>query len=844
MGAALLASPMFAPSAGSQEYDQPESAVYDTPRDRYLVSNYGDGTIIQIDSAGALSYFASDLIKCAGLHIVGDTLYVARAQYGLRTYSLSTDEPVSDLVIPGMHFLNDVTSDGSEFLYLTDWFPGGCKIYRLSIADHTASAFLDGGFSYTNGILFDGRHGRLLTVGYIGNDYTCDYIISIDLQDSTVTETFDPGVRGFDGLALDNDGSVYFSAWTPNAVYRYLGGDLNGTAELVESGLIDPADIYFDLHNNVLVVPNFSVDTVDFLPMQFSSTATGGIVSDGGCTQGISWVDYDNDGYPDVFATNLLCPDGQNNWLYHNEGDRTFTRILLGSIVNDDGMSRTSTWGDFDNDGDADAFVTNWPEQVNFLYENKGGGTFSRVTTGEMVTEVLGSPAAAWADYNNDGLLDMFVANYGANSLFTNEGGSFTKVSGGDIATDVFDSYGVAWADYDNDGDQDLFVANPGENGSDRDNRLYENGGDGSFTRVGDGLVVTDGGESFGGSWGDYDNDGDLDLFVTNISYETDGNNFLYQNEGDGTFQPVTEGPIVTDEGYSFGSGWGDYDNDGYLDLFVANCPYNNESRDFLYHNKGDGTFTKVAGGSIVNEPGASYGCAWGDYDGDGDLDLMVARMGDDDEDNALYHNNGNLGNWLAVTCIGTTSNASAIGARVRLKAHIDGEPIWQLREISSQTGYCGQNSTPAHFGLGDAEVVDSLRIRWPSGLVDLYIDLSPNQFLTVTEGEALEAHGGSLAEGAPELLVLHPSYPNPADHCVRIGFELSAVAEVNVAVFNMKGHLVRTLLRGSALEPGPHTVWWDGRTDHGDALRPGRYLCRIRTADSGVGTQPLLLSK
>jgi hypothetical protein len=477
---------------------------------------------------------------------------------------------------------------------------------------------------------------------------------------------------------------------------------------------------------------------------QFTRITEGEIVNDGGSSQGVSWIDYDNDGYLDMFVSNLIWPSGQDNWLYHNAGDGTFEKMTGSFPGNDSGLSRTSTWGDFDNDGDPDCFVSNWPDERNFLYINEGDGSFSKVTSGEIVNEVRGSPAAGWGDYDNDGDLDLFVANYGPNSLFRNDGQDFTKITSGDIATDVSDSYSAAWADYDNDGDLDLFVTS---NYVNLNNYLYTNNGDGTFDKVTGQNIVSDGGESFGGSWGDYDNDGDLDLFVPNISYSTNGNNFLYNNNGDGIFTRITEGDIVTDGGYSFGSAWGDYDNDGDLDLFVANYPYHGQSGDFLYENNADGTFTKVTGESVVIDEGASYGAAWGDYDRDGDLDLFVAKFANGNENNALYRNNGNSNHWMNIKCIGTFSNASAIGAKVRTKATINGHTTWQLREISAQTGYCSQNSLNAHFGLSDATVIDSIKIEWPSGMIDILTNVDVNQFLTVREGQYGDVDGDGIAD-------------------------------------------------------------------------------------------------
>ncbi|MEE9463962.1 MAG: FG-GAP-like repeat-containing protein, partial [Candidatus Neomarinimicrobiota bacterium] len=322
--------------------------------------------------------------------------------------------------------------------------------------------------------------------------------------------------------------------------------------------------------------------------------------------------------------------------------------------------------------------------------------------------------------YDNDGDLDLFVTNQQSNFLYTNNGdGLFARVTTGAVTTDWSESYGSSWCDYDNDGDLDLFVANRGES-----NCLYANNGDGTFLKVTDGPVVTDGGYSRGGSWGDYDNDGDLDLFVTNQQ-----TNFLYTNHGDGLFARVTTGLIVTDTSDSYGSSWGDYDNDGDLDLFVSNIDGNN----CLYANNGDGSFNKVTTATVVNDEKASTGCSWGDYDGDGDLDLFVANA---DQDNLLYINRGSSNSWVNIQLVGTVSNRSAIGAKVWIKATVDAEtPIWQLQEIASQTGYASQNSLNAEFGLGIATVIDSIRIEWPSGLMQVLTDVAVNQFLIIEEG-------------------------------------------------------------------------------------------------------------
>src|SRR5437762_12284989 len=202
-----------------------------------------------------------------------------------------------------------------------------------------------------------------------------------------------------------------------------------------------------------------------------------------------------------------------------------------------------------------------------------------------------------------------------------------TAITNGPVVTDQGDSTGCAWGDYDHDGYLDLFVSNFGT----PFNYLYHNNGDGSFTRVTTGEIATDDTNSEGASWADFDNDGDLDLFV---SVGLSGNDLLYRNNGDGSFTKITSGPIVQSGGNSRGCAWGDYDNDGYVDLFVSN---ERGQKNFLFHNNGDGTFTKVDSGKIVTDSGYSTGCAWGDYDNDGYLDLFVPN---NNLNNFLYHNN------------------------------------------------------------------------------------------------------------------------------------------------------------------------------------------------------------
>jgi hypothetical protein len=553
----------------------------------------------------------------------------------------------------------------------------------------------------------------------------------------------------------------------------------------------------------------------------FTKITKGPIVTHNQQSTGAAWVDYDLDGDLDLLVTNL---EEQVNRLYQNQGDGTFIRVTDMGIVVDGGNSYAATWADYDNDGDPDAFVANGGAQDNFLYDNNGDGTFTTISAGILVNDDGNSLGCAWADYDRDGDVDLFVANHGGNNgLYRNDGGgAFTKDTTSAVVTDGEDSVMGAWADYDGDNDLDLFV--PNGFFAQGHNSLYENNGDGTFTKVTAGPVVTDSLTSVGGSWGDYDNDGDLDLFVTNAGASE--NNSLYRNEGSGSFVAITTGDIVNDGGLSVGSGWGDYDNDGDLDLFVANAI--NQSN-FLYENNHDGTFTKVTSGDVVTEPGHSFGCAWGDYDNNGFLDLVVTNGGvHSRQTNLRYRNNGNANNWIHIECLGFLSNRSAIGTKVRVKT-----TEWQMREVTSQTGCFSQNSLIVEFGLGSASV-DSLVIEWPSGCVQTFEDFPQiNQLVQVAEPllHCLPVGIDERVDLPPGGVRLAQNYPNPFRPATRIPYSLSRSTRVTLGIYTVQGREVVRLLDGRQ-PSGQHSVVWNGTDARGNAVSSGIYLYRLVAKD------------
>ncbi|NNC84113.1 MAG: CRTAC1 family protein, partial [Flavobacteriales bacterium] len=455
----------------------------------------------------------------------------------------------------------------------------------------------------------------------------------------------------------------------------------------------------------------------------FQKIEIGPLVETPSGSRSCNFLDVDNDGLEDILITNGTS-GGEDNMLYLNlDGDEF--QLLDGPVTNDNSPSDGSSCADYDNDGWIDIFTVNWYNVPNLLYQNDGTGAFIEIDTGLVSTSNTYSETASWGDADNDGLLDLYVTNSAGNrrnQLFRNTGtGYFEKLDDIVPTSDLDYSRNVTWTDYDMDGDMDIYVTN--ENGQVND--LYRNDGDFEFVKVlGNGLVL-DALTTMSSSWADVDNDGDQDVFLANY----DQDNQLFLNDGEGEFSSV-EGPWEGGGGCSFSSNFADYDNDGDLDLFVTNGFCQTDLNNFLYENLGNGDFQQVMSEPMAIDSGSSYGCAWGDYNNDGFQDLIVANWQDETQSNYLYKNLGNSNHWLEMRLEGVQSNRSAIGAKVYCYAVLGGENVTQLREVSAQTGYCGQNSLIVHFGLGDATTVESIRIEWPSGIIQQLEGLEADQIV------------------------------------------------------------------------------------------------------------------
>ena len=529
-------------------------------------------------------------------------------------------------------------------------------------------------------------------------------------------------------------------------------------------------------------------------------------------TVGIAWGDYDNDGHEDIYMSNGdPSPLAWEGFLFRNNGDGTFTQITdAGPLVTEVFASGGCSWGDYDNDGYLDLVVAEGQTVSGSakasVYRNDGDGTFSSANAGDLTATVGYSRIdPAWADANNDGLLDILLSNanfFGAgqaHSYFTNDGdGTFSSVSN-TMTEGTSARGGVAWIDVDGDGDMDAVTCSgaPGQQ-----TVLWINTGSDFKKQVLIGTGQGIGKYSQAASWGDYDNDGDFDLYITN--YGEDPNpeaNILFRNDGAiGDSIVMTRldetsgvGPLITDLDYSIASVWLDVDNDGDLDLFVGNDGgYAAGYRSRLYINN-NGVFTSETSGNLIENADFIRSAAAADIDDDGDLEIVVGRDGE----NRLFINNlDNGNNWAQFRLEGVEANKSAIGAIVKVRATIGGQSVWQMRDVSSHTGAGSQNSMRLHFGLGDATVIDELVIHWPgSGLVETLYNVSVNQIIPLVEGQASSLI--AMNEPVPAQYQLLQNYPNPFNPDTKIRFHLPVSGQVQLEIFNVLGNKVATLVDG-----------------------------------------------
>ena len=509
-----------------------------------------------------------------------------------------------------------------------------------------------------------------------------------------------------------------------------------------------------------------------------------------GC--GIAFYDYDNDGWLDIFVVNGSRLGGFSKGeeptchLYKNNRDGTFTDVTVEAGLVRSGWGQGCCIGDYDNDGWDDLFVTYYGQNV--LWHNNGNGTFTDVTgkAGLLQNRLRWNSGCAFVDYDRDGCLDLFIANYidldlatapvpesgpclyksvmvacgppglpgGKNILYHNTGkGTFVDVSETSGITQTNGTYGlgVLTADFDNDGFTDIYVANDSTAST-----LYHNQKNGTFVDVSveAGCAFSADGKpqaGMGVSAADYDGDGNIDILKTNFAGDTPS---LYRNRGNNSFEDTTytAGLGANTRFLGWGAGFIDFDNDSWPDILICNGHVYPEveqlkteagyaQRKVLYRNLGSGHFEDVSmyGGPGITETAPNRGCAFGDFDNDGDIDVVTNCTNATPQLLRCDSHTGN--NWVKIKCVGTKSNRSAIGARLRcvIKAP-NGKAHQQIDEVRSGGSYYSQNDLRIHFGVGKADKVDLLEIRWPNGQTETFKDLQVNRLFRIKEGKGVQA--------------------------------------------------------------------------------------------------------
>ncbi len=503
---------------------------------------------------------------------------------------------------------------------------------------------------------------------------------------------------------------------------------------------------------------------------------------------GLAFFDYDNDGWLDIYLTNgnrldAHWPAGKEpvSHLYKNNRDGTFTDVTDKSGLGRTGWQTGVCVGDYDNDGWDDLFCCFWGH--NILFHNNGNGTFSDVTHKSGLAQEKGrwGTGCTFLDYDRDSYLDLFVCNFvkldpdktpsagdmsfcqwkgvptmcgprglpgDTNMLYHNNGdGTFTDVSekAGILKPGPRYSISATSYDFDNDGWPDIYVAVDSE-----PSILFHNNHDGTFTDVAvmAGCAYNEDGHEQAGmglAVADYDCDGWLDIYKTNFSDDTPD---LYHNNRDGTFTDLSfaAGLAVNTQYVCWGTGFMDYDNDGWIDIFQVCGHVYPEIEEYhldaqfvvpriVYRNLGNGKFKDVSKelGPGVAERFSSRGCAFGDYDNDGSLDVLVLNM--NDYPSLLRNYGGNKNNWITLKLLGTQCNRTAIGARARV---VTGKHA-QIDEVHSGTSVMSQSDLRLHFGLGQSSQVDLIEVTWPTTQkVEKFTNIAANQFLTIKEGAGI----------------------------------------------------------------------------------------------------------
>jgi hypothetical protein len=638
--------------------------------------------------------------------------------------SVGTTPGSSDIVHASVSAAGHLRSFNAPFStyarteHILNEIPGGTYYARIQSVDKSSNAS-----GYSNEVTF--------TVGAGSNIPAAPSNVSLSILNS-----YDVLVQWIDQSGNEDGFDIYRGAAENSLV---LLNSVGKNLSVYTDKTADYATKYFysikaKNSNGSLSSPVVSITTPQKSYFK-KITALDVAPDDVNSSQFTGWVDFNADGFEDLYFGSMFAPQ----LMYAGNGTGAFARITTSTLSTISFQQRTSTWGDYDNDGDLDVYVTTASE--GHLYRNDGAGVFFEKVS--FNPETGESNGAAWVDYDNDGWLDLSVVYSSKPTILfhNNKDGSFTRVTANNPIVADSGFSGIYWCDYDNDGWQDCLVIAYGDNSV-----LYHNNGGGKFNRVTDAGTLPSGYSSISVSWADFDADGDFDFALTRNT-EADE---IYENKGNGKFAllqtVITEARLMSNT-----SSWGDFDNDGNIDLMIAG------QRGYgLFRNTGNKTFERVTSDLSLAETTTGISVAWGDMNKDGFLDLAAART---KADNLILKNNGNANHWISLKLVGTKSNRAAIGSRVSIKA--GGK--WQHDYISSQTGSRGQNSLPAEFGLAGAVAIDSLVINWSGSGRQVLVDVAADQFKTITEpifenSPVLSTAERNVSNGKADLTWTDPS--------------------------------------------------------------------------------------
>lgn len=488
---------------------------------------------------------------------------------------------------------------------------------------------------------------------------------------------------------------------------------------------------------------------------------------------GVSFVDFDNDGWDDISFTS----ESGEDLIFFKNNNGTFSRVTFPG-VSDTNESKQITWVDYDNDGDKDLFVTSIVG-INRFYRNDGNMSFTDISsTIGFFQDDLFTYGASFADIDNDGDLDAFLSNRdGAtenqrNYLYRNDNGTYVDITqSAGISMDNHLSFCSIFFDYDNDGDQDIYISNDKPSYK---NLLYRNNNDGTFTDVSDSSGAGVGINAMSTTIGDYNNDGFFDIYVTN----TPQGNVLLNNNGDGTFTDVADATGTIFDSVGWGAVFLDADNDALLDLYVSGN-FDENMPSFLsaafYHQQTSDNFVIPSNIGFDNDLSRSYCNAIGDINNDGKPEIVVSN--DTDRHNLWENSSNNTNNWLKVKLEGTTSNKDGIGNKIEIRAN----GVSQYRYTLAGEGYLSQNSNYEFFGVADATDIEYVKVTWnTTGQVEIINNIQPNQTLTIKEGN------GILSNSESELTVVN-LYPNPSSTGI-YKLHTNLNSELQAEVFDLQG--------------------------------------------------------